>query len=99
MVELKLDVQWEKRSEKESGQARFQEFIRRATVIATLDQKLEAVLKDQANHRGLAPTELTVQFLRERLFAAAATLEPRDAWERELLEAARPCGGGFLMPR
>jgi len=60
-------------------------------MVVTLDPRLEAALKDQANHHGLAPEEFVLQLLRERLIAAAP-LEPRDEWERELLEAARPWG-------
>ena len=53
--------------------------------------KLEAALKEQANRKGVAPEELALDFLRERLLATAP-LEPRDEWERGLLAAARPCG-------
>lgn len=60
-------------------------------MIVTLDPTLEAALKDQANREGLAPEEFALQVLRERLIAAAP-LAPRDEWERELLEAARPWG-------
>lgn len=60
-------------------------------MTVTLDPRLEAALKDQANRQGLAPEELALKVLRERLLAAAP-LEPRDEWERGLLEAARDCG-------
>jgi hypothetical protein len=60
-------------------------------MVVTLDPRLEAALKEQANREGLAPEELALRFLRERLIAAAP-LEPRDEWERGLLEAARDCG-------
>jgi hypothetical protein len=60
-------------------------------MVVTLDPKLEAALKEQANRKGVAPEELAVIVLREHLLAAAP-LEPRDEWERGLLEAARDCG-------
>ena len=60
-------------------------------MIVTLDPKLEAALKDQANRKGVAPEELALNVLRERLLTPAP-LEPRDGWERGLLEAARPWG-------
>jgi hypothetical protein len=60
-------------------------------MIVTLDPTLEAALKDQANRQGLTPEELALQVLREHLIAAGPP-EPRDEWERELLEAARPWG-------
>ena len=49
-------------------------------MIVTLDPKLEAALKDQANRKGVAPEELALKLLRERLLATV--LEPRDEWER-----------------
>ena len=60
-------------------------------MVVTLDPKLEAALKEQANRKGVAPEELALIVLRERLLAAAP-LEPRDEWERGLLDAARPWG-------
>ncbi len=60
-------------------------------MVVTLDPKLEAALKEQAIRKGVAPEELVLIVLRERLLAAAP-LVPRDEWERGLLEAARDCG-------
>jgi hypothetical protein len=60
-------------------------------MVVTLDAKLEAALKDHARRQGMVPEELAVCLLRERLLAAGP-LEPRDEWERGLLEAARPWG-------
>ncbi len=63
-------------------------------MVVTLDPKLEAALTAQADHQGIAPEELALQLLRERLIAAAPP-EPRDAWEHVLLGAARPWGVSF----
>lgn len=60
-------------------------------MVVTLDPKLEAALKEQANREGLAPEDLALKVLRERLIAAAP-LVPRDEWERGLLAAARDWG-------
>ena len=60
-------------------------------MVVTLDPKLEAALKEQANRDGVTPEELALKVLRERLLAALPP-EPRDEWERELLAAARPWG-------
>ena len=60
-------------------------------MVVTLDPKLEAALKEQADRKGVAPEELVLIVLRERLLAAAP-LEPRDDWERGLLDAARSWG-------
>ena len=40
-------------------------------MVVTLDPRLEAALKEQANRQGLAPEELALKVLRERLIAAA----------------------------
>jgi hypothetical protein len=60
-------------------------------MVITLDPRLEAALKEQANHQGLAPEELALRVLRERLLGVAPP-QPRDEWERGLLAAARPWG-------
>ena len=57
----------------------------------TLEVDLEAALNEQARRQGVAPEVLAVNALRER-FLVAAALQPRDEWERGLLEAARDCG-------
>jgi len=57
----------------------------------TLEVDLEAALNEQARRQGIAPEVLAVNALRER-FLVAAALQPRDEWERGLLEAARDCG-------
>lgn len=60
-------------------------------MVVTIDPNLEAALTEQAHRQGLAPEELVLQVLRERLLPPPP-LEPRDDWERELLGAARPWG-------
>jgi hypothetical protein len=60
-------------------------------MVVTLDARLEAALKAKASEQGIAAEELALKILRERLLAGVL-LEPRDEWERGLLEAARDCG-------
>lgn len=60
-------------------------------MVVTLDATLEAALKEGAHCQGITPEELALKVLRERLIAAVP-VEPRDEWERELLEASRPWG-------
>jgi hypothetical protein len=60
-------------------------------MVVTIGPDLEAALKEQAQRQGVDPEVLVLNALRER-FLAAAQLEPRDEWERGLLEAARPWG-------
>ncbi len=59
-------------------------------MVVTLDPKLEAALKSQANREGVAAEELALTVLRDRLLPSQ--IEPQDDWERELLAAARPWG-------
>jgi hypothetical protein len=61
-------------------------------MVVTLTPQLEAVLSEQARQRGVAPEVLVLDALRERFLPASAPLEPRDEWERRLLEAATDCG-------
>lgn len=58
-------------------------------MVLTLDLKLEVALKELSKRKGVAPEELALEVLRENLLAVAP-LEPRDEWERGLLDAARP---------
>jgi hypothetical protein len=60
-------------------------------MVVNLDAELEAALKEQAERKGVAPEELALEVLRERLLANAP-IEPRDEWERVLLGSARPWG-------
>ena len=59
-------------------------------MVVTLDPKLEAALRTQALNAGIAPEELALNVLRDRLITGS--IEPRDDWERGLLGAARPWG-------
>jgi hypothetical protein len=61
-------------------------------MVITLGPELEAALKEAARQRGVAPEMLALNALRERFLDTAARLQPRDEWERGLLEAARDCG-------
>lgn len=61
-------------------------------MVITLGPELEAALKAEASHRGVAPEVLALNVLRERFLGTASLLQPRDEWERGLLEAARDWG-------
>jgi hypothetical protein len=61
-------------------------------MVITLGPELGAALNDAARRQGVSPEILALNVLRERFLATAAPLEPRDEWERGLLEAARPWG-------
>jgi len=61
-------------------------------MVITLGPDLEAVLSDLARKQGVAPEDLALSALRERFLADASRLEPRDEWERGLLDAAKECG-------
>jgi hypothetical protein len=61
-------------------------------MVITLGPELEAALNEAARRQGAAPDALALDVLRERFLGMVAILEPRDEWERSLLEAARPWG-------
>ena len=61
-------------------------------MVITLGPDLEAALSAVAHTQGVAPETLALDALRERFLAGAVQLQPRDAWERGLLTAARDCG-------
>ncbi len=61
-------------------------------MVITLPQELAAALSEQARRSGVDPEALALDALRERFPPASAGLEPRDEWERRLLEAATDCG-------
>jgi hypothetical protein len=60
-------------------------------MVITLGPELVAALKEAADKQGIPPEELALNVLRIR-FLMPAALQPRDEWERGLLEAARDCG-------
>jgi hypothetical protein len=57
----------------------------------TLSPELEAALKEEARRQGMPPEELAVNVLRIR-FQYPPEMQPRDEWERGLLEMARDWG-------
>ncbi len=57
-------------------------------MVITLDMELEAVLREQAQRRGIAPEVLVLEVLRQRFLP----VEPRDEWERQFFGAAIDCG-------
>jgi hypothetical protein len=61
-------------------------------MVITLGAELEAALSEAARRQGVAPEVLAVNALRERFLGLTSALQPRDEWERGLLEAARDCG-------
>ena len=61
-------------------------------MVITLGPDLEAALNDLAHQQGIAPEALALNALRERFLAPALQLQPRDEWERRLLEAATDFG-------
>jgi hypothetical protein len=61
-------------------------------MVITLTPQLEAALSEQGGRRGMAPEVLALDALREHFIPASNPLQPRDEWERRLLEAATDCG-------
>jgi hypothetical protein len=61
-------------------------------MVITLGSDLESALNDLARKQGVAPELLALNALRERFLVRAPRVQPRDDWERRLLEAATDCG-------
>lgn len=61
-------------------------------MVLRLTPDIEAVLNKQAKAQGISPEDLALRVLRERLPVPPPPIEPRDDWERRLLEAATDCG-------
>lgn len=59
-------------------------------MVITLGADLEAALNDLAHEEGVAPEVLALNALRERFLPPP--IQPRDEWERRLLQAATDCG-------
>jgi hypothetical protein len=64
-------------------------------MVITLGPELEAALNRLACQQGVAPEVLALNALRERFLTPVPRLEPRDEWERRLLEAATDCGAAL----
>jgi hypothetical protein len=59
---------------------------RKTEMTITLTADLEAVLVDQSQRFGLSPETIAIKILREKLVSPVPPIEPRDDWERGLLE-------------
>jgi hypothetical protein len=65
------------------------------TMVITLTPDLESTLHDLAQKQGLAPESLVLNVLREHFLPPVLQIDPRDEWERRLLEVATDCGVGL----
>jgi len=61
-------------------------------MVLNLTPELEAAISEQARQRGVAAETLALDALRQRFLPKQLPIEPRDDWERGLLEAALDCG-------
>jgi hypothetical protein len=61
-------------------------------MVITLGPDLESALNDLARKQGAVPEVLALNALRERFLAPGLQVQPRDEWERRLLEAGTDCG-------
>ncbi|HEY7313728.1 MAG TPA: hypothetical protein VH643_30540 [Gemmataceae bacterium] len=61
-------------------------------MVITLGPDLEAALIELARKQGVAPEVLALKALQERFLDPTRRVQPRDEWERRLLEAATDCG-------
>jgi predicted transcriptional regulator len=61
-------------------------------MVIKLTPELEAALNELARRRGVAPEVLALDALRDRLIAMTRVVEPRDEWERLVIQAGTNCG-------
>lgn len=61
-------------------------------MVITLGPDLESALMELARKQGVAPEVLALKALEERFLDPTRRVQPRDEWERRLLEAATDCG-------
>ena len=60
-----------------------------------LSPELEAALQEASRLKGMSPEDVVLLALRERFLPRQLPFEPRDEWERSLLELGRDCGGSL----
>jgi hypothetical protein len=56
-------------------------------MVITLTPELEAAWKELASRQGIAPEVLALKTLRQRRIAPTQAVEPRDQWERLIIQA------------
>ncbi len=61
-------------------------------MVIPLEPELEAALSASARRAGRSPEAMALDALRERFLTPERPIEPRDEWEKRLLEAASDCG-------
>ncbi len=61
-------------------------------MVITLPPELESALNEMARRRGVAPEILALDVLRDRLNALRRMVEPRDEWERLVIQTGTNCG-------
>jgi len=67
-------------------------YLRESVVVIRLEPDLEQAVNEQAQRAGVSPSELALEALRERFIACGHSLQPRDEWERQVLDAGSDCG-------
>jgi hypothetical protein len=63
-----------------------------ANLVISLPPEVEAALNELARQQGVAPEALVIDALRGRLGVPTWAIEPRDDWERLILQAGTNCG-------
>jgi hypothetical protein len=61
-------------------------------LVISLPPEMEDALKELAKQKGMAPEALVVDTLRDRLASMTGAIQPRDDWERLILQAGTNCG-------
>lgn len=61
-------------------------------MVIRLAPDIAEALEQVARQQGISPEDLAVEALRERFLGPGQGFQPRDEWERQLLEAGTDCG-------
>ena len=66
-------------------------------MVINLPQELETALNELARTLGVAPEILALDVLRDRLIAIPRVVEPRDEWERLVIQTGTSAASPHRM--
>jgi hypothetical protein len=61
-------------------------------MVITIPPELETALNEVARQQGVDPKVWALNTLRDRIVALTESVEPRDEWERLVLQVGTDCG-------
>jgi hypothetical protein len=61
-------------------------------LVVSLPAELADALRALAQQKGMTAEDLVINTLRDQLASVVPTIQPRDDWERLILQAGTDCG-------